>query len=299
MNALEPLRILLVEDSTTQARFLEHTLRAMEPVPSEVTWVDDVARAVKQRTDSVDLVLLDLVLPDSTGIDTFRAVHTAHPALPIIVLSGARDETLAQQAVAEGAQDYLFKSTVSPDGLARAIRFAMERHRTVTELRQAAVVDELTGLYNRRGFSKLGEQHLARARRDGTAMTVLFVDVDGLKAVNDAFGHEDGDLLLGDLAGLMKATFRTYDVIGRVGGDEFCILLGDEGARSVAATRLRQAIEVHNASGRRRFVLSCSIGVVSIKPSQDSTLADLLSQADRAMYQEKHAVHVTASTELL
>jgi two-component system cell cycle response regulator len=299
MNDLEPLRILLVEDSTTQARFLEHTLRAMEPVPHEVNWVDDVARAVKLRTDSVDLVLLDLVLPDSAGIDTFRAVHAAHPGLPIIVLSGAGDEALAQQAVAEGAQDYLFKSTVSPDGLARSIRFAMERNRTLTALRQAAVVDELTGLYNRRGFTVLGDQQMARARRDGSAVTVLFVDVDGLKGVNDAFGHQNGDVLLADLADLMKATFRASDVIGRVGGDEFCILLADEGARSVAATRLREAIERHNASARRRFHLSCSIGVVSLRPTVDSTLADLLSQADQAMYTEKHGARVANTAELL
>jgi len=290
MTLPEPLRILLVEDSTTQARFLEHTLRAMEPVSCEVAWVDNLARAVKLRSDSMDLVLLDLVLPDSAGINTFRAVHAAHPAVPIIVLSGAGDEALAHQAVSEGAQDYLFKSTASPDVLARSIRFAMERNRTLTELRQAAVVDELTGLYNRRGLTALGNQHLARARRDGTGITVLFVDVDGLKGVNDAFGHEDGDRLLRDLADLMRATFRASDVVGRVGGDEFCVLLLDDGDSSVAVSRLGGAIQRHNTSAGRRFQLSCSIGIVSAHPTKDTALADLLSQADRAMYQDKHPV---------
>jgi two-component system, cell cycle response regulator len=295
MNARPPLRILLVEDSTLQARFLEQTLRGMDPAPSEVAWVDNLAKACEWLGDSIDLVLLDLVLPDSAGIDTFRAVHRAHPELPIIVLSGTGDEALALLAVAEGAQDYLFKSSVSPDALARSIRYAVERHRKLMEQRRNATIDDLTGLSNRRGFTLLAEQHLAMARRTGTTLTALYVDVDGLKQVNDAFGHEDGDRLLGDLADLMKSTFRSCDVIGRVGGDEFCALLVNDDNTPAAATRLRQAIHDHNASGRRQFHLSCSIGIVSIQPTEGSTLAGLLSQADRAMYEEKRAVY--ASTD--
>ncbi len=290
MNVLS-LRILLVEDSTTQARFLEQTLQAMNPAPAEVAWVDDLAHAIAQPGDSADLVLLDLVLPDSAGIETFRAVHAAHPRLPIIVLSGAGDERLAHQAVAEGAQDYLFKSTVSPDILARSIRFAIERHRTLDQLRQAAMIDDLTGIYNRRGFTALAEQRLALASRSGAAITVLFVDVDGLKAVNDTYGHQDGDRLLGDLGYLMRITFRASDVIGRIGGDEFCALVDADDANQTppAATRLRHAINHHNSTAQRRFRLSCSIGVLCVHPTAGSTLVDLLAQADAAMYNERRS----------
>jgi diguanylate cyclase (GGDEF)-like protein len=293
MNARPPLRILLVEDSTLQARFLEQTLGDMDPAPTEVAWVDNLATAVGWPGDSTDLVLLDLVLPDSEGIDTFRAVHEAHPELPIIVLSGTGDEALALLAVAEGAQDYLFKASVSPDALGRSIRYAVERHRKLMEQRRDANIDDLTGLCNRRGFTLLADQHLAMARRTSTILTALFVDVNGLKQVNDAFGHQDGDQLLGDLADLMKATFRSCDVIGRVGGDEFCALLTNDDNTPAAATRLRQAIHEHNATGGRRFHLSCSIGIVSTQASEGSTLADLLSQADRAMYEEKRAIHAS------
>jgi DNA-binding response OmpR family regulator len=196
MNARPPLRILLVEDSTLQARFLEQTLRDMDPAPTEVAWVDHLATAVGWPGDSTDLVLLDLVLPDSEGIDTFRAVHEAHPELPIIVLSGTGDEALALLAVAEGAQDYLFKASVSPDALGRSIRYAVERHRKLMEQRRDANIDDLTGLCNRRGFTLLADQHLAMARRTNTILTALCVDVNGLKQVNDAFGHQDGDQLL-------------------------------------------------------------------------------------------------------
>jgi diguanylate cyclase (GGDEF)-like protein len=172
----------------------------------------------------------------------------------------------------------------------------MERHRALDQLRQAAIFDDLTGVYNRRGFTALAEQHLARARRSGTAITVLFVDVDGLKVVNDTYGHEDGDRLLRDLADLMRTAFRSCDIIGRVGGDEFCALLdGDENAP--AATRLRQAIHDHNTTAGRRFHLSCSIGVLCLHPTASSTLGDLLSQADRAMYTEKRRVRASNSAD--
>src|ERR1700694_442763 len=109
MNATAPLRILLVEDSTTQARFLEQTLQTMDPPPLDVAWADTLAGAMDRLGDPIDLVLLDLVLPDSSGIATFRSIHISRPAVPLIVLSGAGDEALALQAIAEGAQDYLFK----------------------------------------------------------------------------------------------------------------------------------------------------------------------------------------------
>jgi two-component system cell cycle response regulator len=286
MNTPAPLRILLVEDSTTQARFFDQALQTMDPTPSEVAWVDNLAHALERLTD-VDLVLLDLTLPDSAGIETFRAVRAAQPDLPIIVLSGTGDEALAQRAVAEGAQDFLFKGSVSPDVLIRSIRYAMERHRTLEEFRRIAIFDELTGVYNRRGFTVLAEQHLDLGCRTGSTIAVLFVDVDGLKQVNDVFGHADGDLLLSDLADLMKATFRSCDVVGRVGGDEFCAMLVNEDNPQAAANRLRQAIDEHNATKLRRFDLSCSIGIVS-QQAQSSTLEDLLRRADRAMYDEKH-----------
>ena len=289
VGALATPRILLVEGSGTQARFLEQTLRAMDPAPAEVRWVESLARALQRLDDSVDLVLLDLVLSDSTGIDTFRALHEARPLLPIIVLSGADDEALALLAVAEGAQDYLFKGAASPDVLARSIRFALERHRTLEVFRRAAMYDELTGLYNRRGFTVMAGQQLAVARRNQTTSTVLFADVDGLKAVNDALGHRHGDLLLADLARLMQATFRAGDVVGRVGGDEFCAVLVDDDNVNAAAGRLRQAILEHNAGAGRRYHLSCSVGTVSVEATDDAALSDILSRADQVMYEQKRS----------
>src|ERR1700738_933787 len=127
MRALAPLRILLVEDSTTQARFFAHTRSIMDPATPEVVWVESLDGALRCPSESIDLVLLDLVLPDSSGIETFRAVRDAHQEVPIIVLSGTGNDALAHQAVAEGAQDYLFKSSLSPEALTRSIGYALAR----------------------------------------------------------------------------------------------------------------------------------------------------------------------------
>lgn len=119
---------------------------------------------------------------------------------------------------------------------------------------------------------------------------MLFVDVDGLKAVNDRYGHKAGDQVLADLGQLMHTTFRTSDVVGRLGGDEFCALLTTDGAElSLPVARLNQAIEDHNASAARAVALSCSIGAVTHQPHKDSLVADLLSRADQAMYEARQA----------
>ena len=133
MEPAARLSVLLVEDSTAQARFIRQTLVDMDAsMPTEVHWVDTLGRAVEGlEASTFDLVLLDLVLPDSDGMATFLTVHEAHPKIPIIVLSGAGNETTALEAVASGAQDYLAKRSLSPEMLERSIRYALARSRTL------------------------------------------------------------------------------------------------------------------------------------------------------------------------
>jgi two-component system, cell cycle response regulator len=289
MTSTAHLRVLLVEDSTAQAHLISQTLD-MDRTPFGVVRADCLAAALERLADSaIDLILLDLVLLDSQGLDTFAAVHTAYPELPIIVLSGSSDETIALRAVAEGAQDYLFKATASPEVLARSIRYAMERHRTLKQLRHVALFDDLTGVYNRRGFMFLAEQNLAAARAGGTPITILFLDVDHLKQINDLHGHLEGDRALTDVADILRGTFRAADLVGRLGGDEFCAVLVDDKEPQAAVRRLRRAIDAPNAPGHREFELCCSIGATSQQPVAGSTIADALRRADRAMYLERGA----------
>ncbi len=136
------LSVLLVEDSTAQARFIRQTLVDMDSsMPTQVQWVDTLGKAMEVLEGSIfDLVLLDLVLPDSDGMVTFLTVHEAHPKMPIIVLSGAGNETTALEAVASGAQDYLAKRILSPEMLERSIRYALARSRTLATAEAAIAV---------------------------------------------------------------------------------------------------------------------------------------------------------------
>jgi two-component system cell cycle response regulator len=283
------VNVLLVEDSMTQARFMQHILQEASGAGIAVAWAESLHDALDHlERAEVDLILLDLVLPDSQGIATFETIQRAHPDVPIVVLSGASDHATALQAVADGAQDYLAKSSMSPELLTRAIRYAVERHRNLRELRRLALRDDLTDVHNRRGFLALAEQQLALAKRTSSAITVLFVDVDGLKQINDTYGHRTGDETLVEVANLLVSTFRASDVIGRLGGDEFCALLLDDDARPSEAlppgVRLQDAIRARNEVPGRPFPLSCSIGAITRHPADSPSLADLLSQADDDMY---------------
>lgn len=290
MTSLPSVRILLVEDSVAQSRFLQQTLRDLPDgrgvdVTAVVSMEDALAHLT---TESVDLVLLDLVLPDSEGFETFDTVHRYRPDVPVIVLSGADDETIAIRAVAGGAQDYLSKGSMSPELLTRSIRYSLERHRNLEELRCLALRDDLTGINNRRGFLYLAEQQLAIATRSGALVTVLFIDVDRLKWINDTHGHAAGDATLVDVAAVMRSTFRAADVIGRIGGDEFGVLLLDRhaelSAAALAVARFEASVAAHNQGAHRLFDLSCSVGTTVQNATPDMTIDTLLSAADHDMY---------------
>ena len=157
------------------------------------------------------------------------------------------------------------------------------------ELRQLATVDDLTGLANRRGFFALGEHQLLVAARTRAAVALLFIDVDGLKRVNDELGHSMGDLLLKEAAEVLRETIRDSDLAGRIGGDEFCVLLmGDPHLDAERAVeRMRATIAAHNARPGRNFPVSVSIGLSTIPPGRSVTLEELIDAADEGMYEDK------------
>jgi diguanylate cyclase (GGDEF)-like protein len=159
------------------------------------------------------------------------------------------------------------------------------------ELRQLATFDELTGLSNRRGFFALAEHELLVAARTRTAVALLFLDVDGLKAVNDQCGHSCGDLLLKETAEVIRETIRVSDLAARIGGDEFCVLLvGDpELDAERVVQRMQDTAAVHNANADRKYRISFSVGVSSLAPGRSVTLEELLDAADESMYEDKRA----------
>jgi diguanylate cyclase (GGDEF)-like protein len=157
------------------------------------------------------------------------------------------------------------------------------------ELRRLATVDQLTGLANRRGFFALAEHELLVAARTRVAVALLFVDVDGLKQVNDELGHSVGDCLLKETADVLRETIRASDLAGRLGGDEFCVLLmGDPDLDpDRVVQRMRETASRHNATPGRRFDVSFSIGLSALPAGRSVTLEELIDAADEAMYEDK------------
>lgn len=159
------------------------------------------------------------------------------------------------------------------------------------DLRSMSLRDELTGLYNRRGFQEHAEQQLRLMARGKRPAAVFFADLNGMKIINDTLGHEIGDRALVATAAVLTKTFRDSDVVARLGGDEFAVLAVEcdaDGIRTLRE-RLSRAVLDLNESGRERFQLSISLGAAAYAPTSPLELQDLLEQADQAMYEEKQA----------
>jgi diguanylate cyclase (GGDEF)-like protein/PAS domain S-box-containing protein len=176
-------------------------------------------------------------------------------------------------------------------GIARDISDRKETERAISEmnerLRQQAIIDELTGLHNRRAFMAIGEHEIRSGDRTGHPLAVVFADLDGMKRINDSFGHAEGDLALRDTADILRRTFRASDVVARLGGDEFCSLLPNcpPDQATVVLGRIEEAIQLHR--GSRPFDLSLSLGVAFHEAGVQESFEDLIRRADAAMYREK------------
>jgi diguanylate cyclase (GGDEF)-like protein len=163
------------------------------------------------------------------------------------------------------------------------------------ELRRMGTSDPLTRLLNRRGFIPSGEHQLEVAKRTHQPMALAFLDLDGLKHVNDAQGHAAGDSMITEAAYVMGQTFRASDLIGRMGGDEFCVLFATDSARAAthALSRLQEVVDTMNEQEGRPFLLSFSTGLAMFDPEQPSTLDELIAVADERMYEAKRAKNET------
>jgi diguanylate cyclase (GGDEF)-like protein len=156
---------------------------------------------------------------------------------------------------------------------------------------QAATTDELTRISNRRGFMMLAQYALSFCARQGLPVTLAFLDLDKFKAINDTFGHAEGDHALVDFAAAMRASFRRSDLFARLGGDEFVVLLTNASQRTAEAVVEKFALRIagHNANGQRGYELAYSCGIVETRPDKQKSLEALLEEGDALMYRIKEA----------
>jgi diguanylate cyclase (GGDEF)-like protein len=292
-----PIKVLLVESDEDYIGELNDGLARSRSSDLQLDAVEELSQALARLSQGgFDAILLCLDLTDSRGMVTFDRAYAFAPDVPIIVLTEEPDEAAAIATVQGGAQDYLVKSEVTTPMLVRAVRHAIERHRLFSALRSLSLIDDLTGLYNRRGFSDLGEQYLKLARRTGRGVTMVYLDLDRFKTINDSLGHHVGDRALIKVADILRATFRRSDITARLGGDEFGVLAleaADESSE-LLVQRLRERVQDFNDSSPEPYRLSVSIGMARQDDDLRVRLEDLVAEADSAMYREKHGKHATA-----
>lgn len=291
-----PIKILLVESDEDYVDELREMLATAHAGVLDFEWVGELSQALARLTQGgLDVILLGLELPDSQGMVTFDRANAFSPDVPIIIIADESDEEAALSAVQAGAQDYLVKHEIGSSRLVRAVRHAIERHRLFCALRSLSLIDDLTGLYNRRGFADLGEQYLKLARRSGRGVTMVYLDLDRFKTINDSLGHHVGDRALIKVADILRATFRRSDILARLGGDEFGVLAleaADESSASLVE-RIRERVVDFNESTPEPYQLSVSIGMSHHDDDPKVRLDDMVSEADAAMYEEKRDKRVS------
>src|SRR3954451_25495233 len=179
-------------------------------------------------------------------------------------------------------------SSVDGGGLVQVVRDITERKNLEETLRNSSLKDDLTGLFNRRGLLKQAAPYFDFARRQKEKLLLLFIDLDGMKRINDEFGHNEGDNALINTAAILNRSFRSTDIIARLGGDEFTVLVTDLNAsKEDAITRLNESLKAYNASELCSHKLAFSIGVATLEPERMACFEELLEQADQAMYEQK------------
>lgn len=288
--------VLVVDDEPTNRDLLS---RRLQRAGFGVATAGSAAEAHEKIVEKMPaMVLLDICMPEVSGIDFLRRLR-ADPAtrfLPVIMVTSLSESADVVAAIEAGASDYVTKPIDLPVLLAR-----METHLRMASLvaqlesqtrilAHLAAFDELTGLYNRRSLDGALAASCQRAREQMRALTVLMLDLDHFKQVNDRYGHAAGDAVLREFARRLVGAVRDTDVVGRYGGEEFAVLLPDtdESAGRVIAERIRAAIaEQPFALEAGSLTVTVSIGASSHATGESAGCRGLLEEADQALYLAK------------
>ncbi len=274
--------VIIVDDDE---RLLEifKTALSLEGYQCETASSAESALELINKT-SFDIMLTDIRMP---GIEGFELTHKAKKIIPdmaVIIMTAYAEEFSYDNAIEAGASDFIKKPFTLNELMARIQHVKLQE-----KVRTMAVTDELTGLYNRRGFFSLVEKLLQLCKREKKGIFMLYTDLDGLKKINDTFGHKEGDMALIDIANILRNNYRESDIIARIGGDEFVVIpIGTtEDSAKIATSRLQKSIEIHNSEINRSYKLSLSFGIAYYDPENPCSIDELLVQGDKLMYEQK------------
>lgn len=288
------MRVLVADDDGLSVRILQDVLQA---------WNYDVVTArngleaweILQQSDAPNLVILDWMMPGMDGVDICSKIRTRERRdyVYIILLTGRNSREDIINGLESGADDYMIKP-FNPEELKSRLKIGQRIIELEQRIMSLARTDYLTGLLNRRAFMERLESEASRADREGKPLSLIILDIDHFKLVNDSYGHQAGDLILQELAASIGDSCRRYDFIGRYGGEEFIIGLPSAGREDAKRTaeRMRKAVEEQRKyiPQRHTYVkVTASFGVAAIQPGDAYNIDMLIKQADDALYRAKRA----------
>jgi len=305
LETSRPLQVLHVEDNPFDAKAVRRLLDEAKHLSFSVEHAGTIADALRHLAGrKSDLILLDLMLPDGSGLENIKVIRHLAPDSPIILLTNLDDEPTAVRALKEGVQDYMIKSSRNSAEFVRTVQYAIERHRHIKELERVSSdlraanaaleklvhLDPLTELLNRRGLQQVLSRELQVVRRDGSELLVLMIDLDDFKRVNDSLGYAVGDIVLKEVARKLHISLRMTDIVARIGGDEFVVLLPQ--TRRAEGLRVAEKIRLSLSESpiflpERPLQITASLGVLPVTEAAPS-IDELLSQTHMVLSRSKH-----------
>ncbi len=294
----ENIHILIVDDNPVDLEIIRAVLNGNYAIHYTIDAASTGMEALeKASTGEFHLALLDYNLHDMNGIEILEEIKTRSIDLPVIMVTGEGDEKIAKETIKKGAYDYLIKDEINNILLTRTIRSVLERKNLEDKLKayhdkleDLAIKDGLTGLYNHRHFQEILSSEFKRSKRYVQPLSCMMLDLDHFKLVNDSHGHQYGDFVLAQSAGILRRFARDTDFIARYGGEEFVIILPNTDLEGVLhlAEKIRNSFE-NNPFKKEEISesISISIGVSSTADSNVSSKDDLITNADTALYQAK------------
>jgi two-component system, cell cycle response regulator len=293
----EKVKVVVADDSRIYRKLVEGALAREEYMVFFAKNGCEAIALVSAHQPAV--VVTDWEMPDLTGLELCAQIRRDNPVYTyIILLTSNTEKDQIIQGLDAGADDYLTKPFHSGELLARVAvgRRVAELHRQVQAknklLEELALTDALTGLPNRRAVEHWVARELSGAARHGFPLWVVMADLDHFKSVNDSYGHDAGDLVLKQFATTLKANTRTSNICGRIGGEEFVLVLGHSDREGVetAIERVREQLEKQRFEiGTRTLSVTASFGIVGFRGRKAPDFSQLLRDADAALYAAKRA----------
>ena len=280
----QPYRILIIDDDLSTARYSEVVLSGHNMI---VEVQNDPMHVLETLRDfAPELILMDLYMPECSGSELAEVIRQqdSYASIPIVFLSGEVSLEKQIRAMNAGGDDFLTKP-IAADQLVAAVRLRVQRFR---RLRSQMISDSLTGLFNHTSTREFLEKEIGRSERDQTTVCFLMMDIDHFKSVNDTHGHPVGDRVIIALSRLLRQRLRTSDIVGRLGGEEFGVILPATSLNSseYIADEIRQSFsDINFAGARGSFNVTISIGIAAFPDY--ATVADIIEAADQALYRAK------------